>query len=316
MTVKKAATDEQVRSTNAYVTVTRRAAAMNEAAKKRYEKGDVATNSLLAVVLQDMTSPKKINKIAKALGLVKEEVVLPPHWQKIISEQQKILSKAYGVEVEIKDPPEYLVNWLTEEKMAECAKINWKMAYRPNKTTDDIEGVRPDSFFEENVANGNIKPFNDIHPKQLETGWMLIEITQMVDWEKQIIPNDPIGQMIEDFRKSETIGKYDDTKLQSRFSIRPDSEWPLIFKAVADKLQIPKQATVRHPRANERNLFGNTIPELRETFDCWEWYADDFSDGDRLVGCYRGDGGLADVHCSWHGYRDQAFAGRLSVSFR
>ncbi len=213
-------------------------------------------------------------------------------------------------------PPEF-----TEENLALWAEFNMKPVFLPGEDIGEsrvLKGwTKPERWFYDKVRDGEIKPIHsDLPPTLLRRGWYLADFTVSADYTdgSQVFLNDPLAPIIVNLRQKKLVGCHNNTPDGSRFSITPDEWQDVVLAHVASRLGVIRAQT-RLERAIDFNAIGNLYDPNRGRFNALEWFEDHFGGSGRLYGGSRGCGGLANVFCSWHGYRLSDFAARPLVSF-
>ena len=155
---------------------------------------------------------------------------------------------------------------------------------------------RPEGWFWDQIKNGKVSK----DAARLPDSWVLVDKTQKPDYKdgKQMYENDPFGSFLKQLRKDKKIQTRKDIPETSRFAISHDELTQVVLPKIAKLLEI-ESSQVRLPKEIEFNVIGNfKYPEWRNT-NTWEWFADKFGDGYRLVGGGSDSGGLALVYRPW-----------------
>jgi hypothetical protein len=237
--------------------------------------------------------------------------------EQIVVKIKRFLLKRFGQEIAVDPLPQI---WI-EENLKKAARFNLRPVFSLGKELNEILKKfkpknwvpLPEKFFQWE-RNKKIAPDSAVWPR----GWYLADFTVGADYTDgiQVFRNDPLSPLIEELRRAGKVGKYDKTPMGSRFAIVPNSEWPLVFWELADRLGFVTTKQISLEPFAAFNAIGNIYDKNRGKFNMWEWFSDTFGDSYRLFGGIRRSGGLANVDYDWDGCRLGSIAGRPLVSFQ
>ncbi|GEM_PF-5470881 len=177
------------------------------------------------------------------------------------------------------------------------------------------KGIKPEDWFWEQMEKGTI----DQDAGKLPGMWVLLDSTQKPNYDdgRQMYEEDALFPVLKRGREEGRIQITDWTKhvpVGSRFGVSADEVNTFALPEVATLLGV-KREQVSMPREIEFNVAGNARhPEWGQT-NTWEWMADRFGVGGRLVGGVSGHGGLADVRHIASDYRNRFIGFRFQVAF-
>ncbi len=176
------------------------------------------------------------------------------------------------------------------------------------------EGKKLEDWFWTQIGNGNI----DKDAATLKGGWVLLDSSRkLIYGEEYEAGGNRLGLILQELRKSGNIKVPDwckDIPAYSRFGVSWDEIDTHVAPEVANILGVDR-AQVGVPREIEFNVAGNVFhPEWGKT-NTWEWMADRFGHGSRLIGGHSDLGGLSHVrdHSSGDHYDSLGF--RLQIAF-
>lgn len=176
--------------------------------------------------------------------------------------------------------------------------------------------TRPQEWFWQQIDEGRVSK----SAANLSGKWALIESVQkpQYDYGRQMYygGKDPLGEALKGWRKDGRIAIPSwarDVPANSRFAVSADETDALVVPHVTNLLGV-KANLVGPPREIEFNVAGNlNHPEWGQT-NTWEWFADQFELGSRLVGGDSALSGLAHVNALGSGRRHDDLGFRLQVS--
>ena len=231
---------------------------------------------------------------------------------------ERRLSKVFGKRITVDPMPEVF----TPEFLQRMAPYNLKPVFLPGEDIDENcqlkQYTKPEQWFYQQVAAEKVKKYENLSPTTLRHDWYLADFTVGVGYTdgSQMLPSDPWAPLIARLRREQKIGRYNNTPDGSRFSITPDGWEGIVIPTMSQELQLPRGCYLRLERCIEHNFIGNFYDrQNRGQYNMWQWFADYFEVSRRLCGGDRGDGGLADVDCSWSYDRGDGIMARPLVSF-
>lgn len=234
------------------------------------------------------------------------------------AQEQETLSKFFDRKVIIPTPPQEL-----SVAMLKAKEVGWTQAeahFLPKielKQNSDISEwtVRPQDWYWQKIKEGKVAK----DAATLEGIWVIIDGSQKPQYKdgKQMYENDPFALVLSQLRKEGKIQVPDwcrNIPVNSRFGISNDELQAHVNPAIANLLGVqPEQ--VRLPKAIEFNVLGNFAhPEWGKT-NTWEWFADKFGGGRRLIGGDSDRSGLAAVNDRASVYRDGSIGFRPLIAF-
>ena len=236
--------------------------------------------------------------------------------------QVDVVNRFRGKEV-FPEPPKALLEFVertTEQGFTFEPYLEPTLHFTPNsKYPGQVAELSP--WLIEQINRGKV--LQDALTLSLQ--WAAMEGFQKPEYDggKQLYENDTLAPMLEELRKRGRIEVPDwctHVPSISRFGTSPDEIDNYIVPQFIEDTPIKDLVNKGQAKAGVppfASLFyrGNTAhPEWGET-NTWEWLANSFGDGGRLIGGYRDRGGLAGVDYRW---RDDHFgnvAFRLRVAF-
>lgn len=236
----------------------------------------------------------------------------------LIPDRKTRLAAFFGQEVDVPNPPQEL-----SAALIRAQEIGWTQAeahFLPKmelKQNLNFPGwtVKPEQWYWNKIKEKKV----DKNAAALEGIWVIVDGSQKPQYKdgKQMYENDPFAATLAQFRKEGKIQVpdwYRNIPANSRFGISNDELQNHVNPAIANLLGVqPEQ--VRLPKAIEFNVLGNFAhPEWGKT-NTWEWFADKFEGGFRLVGGGSVRGGLAFVDCDASGGHFDSVGFRPLVAF-
>ncbi len=126
--------------------------------------------------------------------------------------------------------------------------------------------------------------------------------------------NDPLASILADLRKRKIIQDFQ--VKNSRFNVSHNElHKPEVKEAIAEALGV-KPENIRLPRVIEWNYIGNAFHNEWGNTNTWEWFEDDYMNGQRrLYGGLSENGGLSSVNWFGPDYRHGNLGFRPLVVF-
>ena len=305
-----------------------------QASQQWQAKGEIKKICMATKVVQIARSPKETIKFlgTPSINIAPPNSVLPNFLLKLKKEWEGTLSEKLKRNIVVKDNefPVELTRTDGEKNLELFQKMKFPPIFLPGMTIDPKNStfkkvfkdnwiMPPDKFYgwakKGRISNesGEVvyKPF------VIKRGIYLADNNKSVDYNDgvQVYKDDFLVKIIIEERKTEKIGKYDKTPMNSRFAITPSpSEWSLVCDRVKSELGLQKHNCQTMPYIYFVAIGNLYYPHYGE-YNSWVWFADRFDGSGFLCGGSRDDGGIAHVgvHCS--GRRRDYIAGRPLMSF-
>ncbi|MDO8657282.1 MAG: hypothetical protein Q7K55_00975 [Candidatus Levybacteria bacterium] len=232
------------------------------------------------------------------------EIVGIPVAAELIVAEREALSKFFGKDILIPEPPDRIFKIL--ERFYSSGIRGLEPHYWPGQTfkkKDQFPGwnIRPKEWFWQRLKEGSVEE----NAATIEEGWYIIDHRPKPDYDEglQLYKDDYLAPTIQSLRNKGLIQTYRSVPEASRFAISPIQIERLVLPAFAQSPELEDVMTgneIRNKKYIEFNIWGNIFhPKWGQT-NTWEWFADKVFGGSyRLIGGNSEFGGFTRVDCSW-----------------